>query len=257
MALQAPQPGWYVDPSGRHEYRYWSGAAWTEHVVDRGEPSVEPFPPRQRRQKSGHEGSQPAARLEPEVDNEAIWKAEREAKRQAQAQRDAEREAEREAKRQAQAQRDAERKAEREAQAAERRAKAEARAANEARKRDEAQAAYARGLPKRLQASAQLLGIKVKDGWVYKGPFGSLAWPAQGSRAELYAEDNRGKRVTLTRIALTGIFALGLKKKTGKLEVHVTISGDGWSVSGRTENVEGAHAFVTEWNGLYGRGVPN
>lgn len=27
---------WYPDPSGRHEYRYWDGTAWTEYVSDRG-----------------------------------------------------------------------------------------------------------------------------------------------------------------------------------------------------------------------------
>jgi Protein of unknown function (DUF2510) len=26
--------GWYADPLGRHERRYWDGAAWTDHVVD-------------------------------------------------------------------------------------------------------------------------------------------------------------------------------------------------------------------------------
>jgi uncharacterized RDD family membrane protein YckC len=36
---------WYVDPSGRHEHRYWSGSAWTEHVADGGQPSVDPLPP--------------------------------------------------------------------------------------------------------------------------------------------------------------------------------------------------------------------
>jgi hypothetical protein len=103
---------------------------------------------------------------------------------------------------------------------------------------------------------AALLGIRVKDGFVYAGPFGSLSWAADGSQADLYSKDDRGRRVTLTRVALTGIFALGLQKKTGKLEVIVEISGDGWSVTGRTENVERAHAFVNEWNSTYGpRGV--
>jgi uncharacterized RDD family membrane protein YckC len=36
---------WYLDPSGRHEHRYWSGSAWTEHVADGGQPSVDPLPP--------------------------------------------------------------------------------------------------------------------------------------------------------------------------------------------------------------------
>ena len=28
--------GWHPDPTGRHELRYWSGTAWTEHVSDKG-----------------------------------------------------------------------------------------------------------------------------------------------------------------------------------------------------------------------------
>jgi uncharacterized RDD family membrane protein YckC len=45
MEQTSPQAGWYVDPSGRHEHRYWSGNAWTEHVADRGQQSVDPRPP--------------------------------------------------------------------------------------------------------------------------------------------------------------------------------------------------------------------
>ncbi len=37
--------GWFVDPFVRHEQRYWSGTAWTEHVQDGGTPSVDPPPP--------------------------------------------------------------------------------------------------------------------------------------------------------------------------------------------------------------------
>jgi len=37
--------GWFVDPFVRHEQRYWSGTAWTEHVLDGGTPSLNPPPP--------------------------------------------------------------------------------------------------------------------------------------------------------------------------------------------------------------------
>jgi hypothetical protein len=33
--------GWYQDPSGRHEHRYWSGTVWTEHVADSGQSSID------------------------------------------------------------------------------------------------------------------------------------------------------------------------------------------------------------------------
>lgn len=44
MAQGSAPPAWYGDPSGRHEHRYWSGTAWTEHVADRGQQSVDPLP---------------------------------------------------------------------------------------------------------------------------------------------------------------------------------------------------------------------
>lgn len=33
---------WHPDPSGRHELRYWDGAAWTDHVSDRGITGTDP-----------------------------------------------------------------------------------------------------------------------------------------------------------------------------------------------------------------------
>jgi len=32
--VENPPFGWYSDPSGRHEKRYWDGTRWTEHVSD-------------------------------------------------------------------------------------------------------------------------------------------------------------------------------------------------------------------------------
>ncbi|MBS1908029.1 MAG: DUF2510 domain-containing protein [Actinobacteria bacterium] len=41
--------GWHPDPSGQHEFRYWDGSTWTEHVSDDGQqgtaPLVPPAPP--------------------------------------------------------------------------------------------------------------------------------------------------------------------------------------------------------------------
>ena len=37
-------PGWFTDPFVRHERRYWSGAAWTEHVLDQDIPALDPPP---------------------------------------------------------------------------------------------------------------------------------------------------------------------------------------------------------------------
>lgn len=37
-----PPPGWFPDPLGRHEQRYWDGQQWTEHVASHGRQSVDP-----------------------------------------------------------------------------------------------------------------------------------------------------------------------------------------------------------------------
>jgi len=48
-AAQEPAPvestvpaGWYADPSGRYELRYWDGSAWTEHVSRAGQQFTDP-----------------------------------------------------------------------------------------------------------------------------------------------------------------------------------------------------------------------
>jgi hypothetical protein len=46
----APEPapvvttpaGWYPDPSGRYELRYWDGTQWTEHVARQGQQFTDP-----------------------------------------------------------------------------------------------------------------------------------------------------------------------------------------------------------------------
>lgn len=37
-----PGPAWFVDPTGRNEYRYWDGSVWTNHVATGGIVSGEP-----------------------------------------------------------------------------------------------------------------------------------------------------------------------------------------------------------------------
>lgn len=38
----ATPAGWFPDPLGRHEQRYWDGVQWTEHVASHGRQSVDP-----------------------------------------------------------------------------------------------------------------------------------------------------------------------------------------------------------------------
>ena len=37
------KPHWAQDPSGRHVYRWWNGAVWTEHVSDGGAQNIDPL----------------------------------------------------------------------------------------------------------------------------------------------------------------------------------------------------------------------
>jgi len=43
--MNAPDPGWLPDPAGRHQYRYWDGARWTDDVADGGVAATDPLPP--------------------------------------------------------------------------------------------------------------------------------------------------------------------------------------------------------------------
>jgi hypothetical protein len=46
MADETP-PGWYEDPSRRHEYRYWDGLRWTDQVANAGITSTDAVPRRE------------------------------------------------------------------------------------------------------------------------------------------------------------------------------------------------------------------
>ncbi len=36
--------GWLADSTGRHQYRYWDGNRWTEHIADDGVAGIDPLP---------------------------------------------------------------------------------------------------------------------------------------------------------------------------------------------------------------------
>ena len=41
VPVAGPELGWYPDPTGRHEVRYWDGGRWTERVADNGVETTE------------------------------------------------------------------------------------------------------------------------------------------------------------------------------------------------------------------------
>ena len=42
MSTEGSAPGWYSDPFGRHEVRYFDGSQWSEHVSSHGRQSTDP-----------------------------------------------------------------------------------------------------------------------------------------------------------------------------------------------------------------------
>lgn len=56
--------GWFADPSGRYEQRYWSGTGWTEHVTRGGVPSVDQPPTRDGDPAKGSEGAERASNVQ-------------------------------------------------------------------------------------------------------------------------------------------------------------------------------------------------
>ncbi len=43
-AAAPPEPDWYADPGGSHEYRFWDGSRWTDGVADSGRVTEAPLP---------------------------------------------------------------------------------------------------------------------------------------------------------------------------------------------------------------------
>lgn len=41
-APRTPPPGWYPDPTGRHQLRHWDGRAWSAHVSNNGTTGSDP-----------------------------------------------------------------------------------------------------------------------------------------------------------------------------------------------------------------------
>jgi len=42
--MATPPAGWYADPSGTFEQRWWDGTRWTDHVINAGQPTSSPLP---------------------------------------------------------------------------------------------------------------------------------------------------------------------------------------------------------------------
>lgn len=100
-----------------------------------------------------------------------------------------------------------------------------------------------------LKVAAGLLGIRVvEDGTLFR-LMGQSDVPVAGARVTV-DRGEAAKRITATRVALTGIFALALKKDTTK--TFITVEGADGSVLFREVSAgqEGqARAFAALMNG--------
>lgn len=85
------------------------------------------------------------------------------------------------------------------------------------------------------------LTIKVHEG------FGS--WQTSAVGASILTVDSTGQRVTVTRIAMTGILAWALKKKTGELTlIAVGADGDSRTVSVKPKQAAEAMTWASQFN---------
>ena len=57
--MNSPAPGWFPDPTTRHQYRYWDGGRWTDDVADDGVTSTDPIG------QAGPPGTDPTAPVGP------------------------------------------------------------------------------------------------------------------------------------------------------------------------------------------------
>ena len=68
---QKAAPGWYPDPAGQFQFRFWDGLAWTAHVAQDGQQSLAPAEaPAVPSARARHKPKKPACRLVP-----AAWGA--------------------------------------------------------------------------------------------------------------------------------------------------------------------------------------
>lgn len=77
---------------------------------------------------------------------------------------------------------------------------------------------------KGLGADASFGGVIVKDGTITHG---KESVPLAGARLTVESEGEVDKRITATRLVLTGPLALAWRKKKDKRELYLTVENDG------------------------------
>jgi hypothetical protein len=84
------------------------------------------------------------------------------------------------------------------------------------------------------------------------------SYPLAGAKASIETAGNIERRVTATRLLLTGPFALGLRKKTDSRALYLIVEGRGWSLPLKLNPRTEAHAraFAAEINTIASAAVP-
>lgn len=87
-------------------------------------------------------------------------------------------------------------------------------------------------------------------GYRLEGPMlskGLSSWKIAGAQAEFQHGADLGGRVTLTRVALTGVFALGLKKDRSKVYIAVQLpDGQQVLIEGKAKEEKQARRFANQ-----------
>ena len=104
-----------------------------------------------------------------------------------------------------------------------------------------------------FEAQARLFGIRVKNGTVSgRGNSG----PVSGAHASVESVGELQKRITATRMVLTGPFALAFKKKRDDRQIFLTITGadDAYTIlielQGDPKHQSSARQFAARFNAL-------
>lgn len=96
------------------------------------------------------------------------------------------------------------------------------------------------------QFDASLEGCRISGDKLQQG---HKSWPIAGAKAEFEHGADAGSRVTATRVMLTGLFALALKKNQNKVYVMIELAdGEQVLAEAKAKNEKAARLFTTKVN---------
>jgi hypothetical protein len=116
---------------------------------------------------------------------------------------------------------------------------------------DHSSQVYAAGMGYALdhRHDASFEGYRISAGRLIKGNGVLFDKPVGGAVAEFEHGANIGSRVTLTRIAVMGIFALGMRKDRNKIYVAIQLaSGEQVLIEAKAKHERKAREFTAKLN---------